>query len=104
MMIRLYVSRPFVFADPASKGIVDGIEADIAKHFGGFTIIPHARGCWIDPDGVRHDDVVDVYDIMVNGVSTLVMNDFARRFAVVYGQESIPYAIMHSENRLISPD
>ncbi len=102
-VIRMYVSRPFVFADREEMNKVDTIEADIARHFGGFTVSPQARGVWIGPDGVRHVDVVDVYDIMVDDTtSTLVMNEFARRFAKVYGQECIPYSIMRSENHFIN--
>ncbi len=101
-MVRMYVSRPFVFADSEAVDVITKIEEDIAKHFGGFTIIPHARGVWIDSDGVRHHDVVDIYDIMVDDTtSTLIMNEFAKRFAKAYGQECIPYSIMRSENHFI---
>ena len=104
-VIRMYVSRPFVFPGPVVADAVAIIEADLAKHFGGFTIIPHARGVWIAPDGERHVDVVDVYDIMVDDTtSTLVMDDFARRFAYAYGQESIPYAALRSENHFVTKE
>ena len=101
-MIRMYVSHPFVFAKAEYINTISEIEADIAKHFGGFTV-SSGRGVWIDPDGKRHNDVVDIYDIMVDDhTSTLVMDDFAKRFAKAYDQECIPYSIMRSENHFIN--
>lgn len=100
-MIRMYVSHPFLVGSPRAVGLVGTIEADIAKHFGGFTVTG-GRGVWIDPDGVTHTDVVDVYDIMVDDTtSTLIMDEFASRFAKAYDQECIPYAIMRSENHFM---
>ena len=103
-MVRMYVSHPFVFGDADKADTILEIEADIAKHFGGFTV-SQGRGVWIDNAGVRHDDVVDIYDIMADDkTSTLVMNDFVKRFAKAYGQQCIPYAIMGSENRFMNTE
>lgn len=100
-IVRMFVSHPYLVGSPEAVALVATIEADMSRHFGGFTV-SMARGVWIGPDGVRHVDVVDVYDIMVNDTtSTLVMGVFAERFAQAYGQESIPYAIMRSENHFI---
>ena len=101
-MIRMYVSHPYIVGSPEAVALVGTIEADISKHFGGFTV-SNGRGVWIDDSGVRHVDVVDIYDIMADDkTSTLVMNEFAKRFANAYGQECIPYAIMKSENKFIN--
>lgn len=101
-MIRMYVSHPFIAGSPEAVALVGTIEADIAKHFGGFTV-SNGRGVWIDDEGVRHNDVVDIYDIMVDDTtSTLAMNEFARRFAKAYGQECIPYAILKTENHFVA--
>ncbi len=101
-MIRMYVSHPFIIGSPEAIALVGTIEADIAKHFGGFTLT-QGRGVWVDPDGVTHNDVVDVYDIMADDkTSTLVMIELAKRFAKAYDQECIPYSIMGSENHFMS--
>lgn len=101
-MIRMYVSHPYIVGSVEAVAMVATIEADISKHFGGFTV-SNGRGVWIDDAGVRHVDVVDIYEIMADDkTSTLRMNEFAERFARAYDQECIPYAIMRSENHFIN--
>lgn len=97
----MYVSHPFLVGSPEAVALVGTIEADISKYFGGFTVTL-GRGVWIDPDGMTHTDVVDVYEIMVDDhTSTLIMDEFAKRFAKAYDQECIPYSIMRSENHFM---
>ena len=111
MMVRFYVSRSFPKMTAFEQQEHTKVEDDILITFGGFTAYPIGHGVWRDGNGVRHSDVVDVYDIMVSpdmarGHVLNHMKGFAERMGKIHGQQCIPFNVTDSQNVFveIEPD
>ncbi len=85
----------YMFYIPAQ--FVDTITLAALRYFGGYTVLPGARGAWVDDEGITHyDDVtlVEIFSDTASVINTVCSYLFERgELAVAYKVNGKPYII-----------